>query len=323
MIPDRKTQGGTRFCNVAKLQSLGDADAPTIGYARVSSHDQKAYLERQKEMLETYCAAKGWRTEVIADLGSGMNFNKRGLRRLIGKFYASILVDTQDCNPHAPKDEAVGVDFGVKSLAVLSDGTVFPANQKLKANLKRLKQRQRRLSRKVKGSRRRTQAKTSLAKLHARIAHQRRAVLHDVSDHLTRNYKTICIEDLNVRGMTQNHRLTRAVTDAGFGMLRQFIEYKAALRGGTVAVIGRFAPSSKMCSVCGQLHDIPLSNRQMVCDCGNEMDRDLNAAKNILKFDLDTLTPDLKRAQESCKTSVRGGADVDGAKMTTPADFHR
>lgn len=83
LIPDRKTLGGTRFYDAAKLLSLGDADAPTIGYARVSSHDQKADLERQKEMLETYCAAKGWRTDIIADLGSGMNFNKRGLRRLL------------------------------------------------------------------------------------------------------------------------------------------------------------------------------------------------------------------------------------------------
>lgn len=106
-------------------------------------------------------------------------------------------------------------------------------------------------------------------------------------------------------------------------MLRQFIEYKAALRGGTVVVIDRFAPSSKMCSVCGQLHEMPLEKRFMVCECGNAMDRDLNAAQNILTFGLDTLTPDLKRAHESGKTTVRRGKDVDGAKRTTLADFHR
>jgi putative transposase len=240
-----------------------------------------------------------------------------------GTFYAAILVDTQDYNPHTPESEAVGVDLGVKSLAVLSDGTVFPANQKLKANLRRLKRRQRRLSKKVKGSHRRAKAKTSLAKLHQRIANQRHAVLHEVSDHLTRHYKVVCIEDLNVRGMTKNHRLARAVNDAGFGTLRRMIEYKAALRGGTVAVIDRFAPSSKMCSACGQLHEMPLDRRMMVCDCGHVMDRDLNAAKNILKFGLDTLTPDLKRAQESRKPTARRGKDVDGAKMTTLTDSHR
>lgn len=83
LIPDRKTKGGTRFYDPAKLLALGDADAPTIGYARVSSRDPKADLERQKEMLETYCAAKGWRTDIITDLGSGMNFNKKGLHRLL------------------------------------------------------------------------------------------------------------------------------------------------------------------------------------------------------------------------------------------------
>jgi putative transposase len=240
-----------------------------------------------------------------------------------GKFYASILVDTQDYNLHAPEGEAVGVDLGVKSLAVLSDGAVFPASQKLKANLRRLKRRNRRLSRKVKGSHRRAKARNALAKLHKRIADQRQAVLHEVSDHLTRNYKVVCIEDLNVRGMTQNHRLARAVQDAGFGTLRQMIEYKATLRGGTVVVINRFAPSSKMCCQCGQLHDMPLEKRMMDCECGNAMDRDLNAAINILNFGLDTLTPDLKRAQESHKPTNQRGEDVDGAKMTTPPDFHR
>lgn len=245
------------------------------------------------------------------------------LRQKAGKFYASILVETQDYNPHAPEGEAVGVDFGVKSLAVLSDGTVFPAHQKLKANLRRLKRRYRRLSRKVKGSHRREKAKTSLAKLHARIARQRQAVLHEVSDHLTRNYKVVCIEDLNVRGMTKNHRLARAVNDAGFGTLRRMIEYKAALRGGQVVVINRFAPSSKRCSACGQLHEMPLEKRRMDCACGHAMDRDLNAAINILHFGLDTLTPDLKRAQESHKPTKQRGEDVDGAKRTMLPDFHR
>lgn len=83
LMPDRKTQGGTRFYDAAKLLNLGDADYPTVCYARVSSYDQKDDLVRQKKMLETYCSAKGWRTEVISDLGSGMNFNKKGLAKLL------------------------------------------------------------------------------------------------------------------------------------------------------------------------------------------------------------------------------------------------
>lgn len=85
LIPDRKTQGGTRFYDATKLLGLGDTDSPTVGYARVSSNDQKADLDRQQLMLETYCAAKGWRSEVIRDLGSGMNYRKRGLQVLLDK----------------------------------------------------------------------------------------------------------------------------------------------------------------------------------------------------------------------------------------------
>jgi len=83
LIPARKTKGGTRYYAVADLLALGDADAPTICYARVSSHDQKSDLDRQHERLEAYCAAKGWRTEVIRDLGSGMNYRKKGLQKLL------------------------------------------------------------------------------------------------------------------------------------------------------------------------------------------------------------------------------------------------
>jgi predicted site-specific integrase-resolvase len=83
LLPKRKTKGGTRYYDVAELLNLGDEDAPTICYARVSSQDQKEDLQRQQEMLETYCAAKGWRTEVISDLGSGMNYRKKGLNKLL------------------------------------------------------------------------------------------------------------------------------------------------------------------------------------------------------------------------------------------------
>lgn len=222
-----------------------------------------------------------------------------------GRYYASILVETEDYNPHAPEQTSVGVDFGVKALAVLSTGETIPANPRLKKNLKTLKRRARSLSRKQKGSRRRAKAKLRLARLHQRIGNQRLAVLHELSDRLTRTHQVITIEDLNVKGMVRNHSLARAVTDAGFGELRRQIEYKAALRGVTVVVADRFFPSSKMCHGCGQIHDMPLSERTMACDCGHVMDRDLNAAKNLDRYGLgrlDALRPDVKRTQESGKT---------------------
>lgn len=222
-----------------------------------------------------------------------------------GRYFVSVLVDTQDYNPHAPEQASVGVDFGVKSLAVLSTGEVIPASQKLKKNLKQLKRRQRNLSRKVKGSRRRAKAKLKVAKLHARISNQRKAVLHELSDKLTRTYQVITIEDLNVKGMVKNGRLARSVSDAGFGELRRQIEYKAQWRGIKVVIADQFFPSSKTCHACGQHHpEIVLGVDTMRCDCGHVMDRDLNAALNLNEYGLDALKPDLKRTQELCKPFV-------------------
>lgn len=225
-----------------------------------------------------------------------------------GRYYVSVLLETEDYNPHNPEQASVGVDFGIKELATLSTGEVIPANQKLKKNLKLLKRRQRNWSRKVKGSQRRAKAKLSVAKLHQRISNQRAAVLHELSDKLTRTYQVITIEDLNVKGMTKNRKLARVIADAGFGELRRQIEYKAHWRGVTVVIAHRFFPSSKMCHVCSQVHDMPLDKRIMACDCGNVLDRDLNAARNLDQYGLDALKPDLKRALESCQTVASAAA---------------
>jgi putative transposase len=111
-----------------------------------------------------------------------------------------------------------------------------------------------------------------------------------------------------IKGMVRNRKLARSIADAGFGMLRQFIEYKAYLRGCTVELIDRFFPSSKMCSGCGQLHDITLADRELACDCGLTIDRDLNAAINLNRYRRDTLKPDVKRTQESSKTALAASA---------------
>jgi putative transposase len=219
-----------------------------------------------------------------------------------GKFFAAIMVDTQDFGACAGEG-SVGVDFGVSSLAALSTGEKIAANQKLKASLRRLKRRSRNLSHKQRGSNRRAKAKLALAKLHKRIADQRTAVLHEVSNMLTRRFDSIVIEDLAVKNMIRNRCLSRSISDAGFGSLRRMLEYKAELRGCRITLAPRFSPSSKTCSCCGVIKDaLPLGERTFHCDeCGHEQDRDLNAAINLLR--LDTLRPDAKRAQEPRQTS--------------------
>ena len=215
-----------------------------------------------------------------------------------GKYFASILVDTQDYDTKHPERESVGVDFGIKDLATCSDGQIFAANQKLKHSLKRLAKKQRALSRKTKGSNRYAKAKQAVAKLHYRISNQRLAVLHEVSNYLTAKFKLITIENLNVKGMIKNHKLARAISDAGFGMLREFIEYKAYLRGCQVVIADRFFPSSRKCSVldCDYINDnLTLSDREWQCpDCKTTHDRDRNASWNLDNFGRDTLQLDLK-----------------------------
>jgi len=221
-----------------------------------------------------------------------------------GKYFASILVETKDYNPNDNDRQAsVGVDFGIKELAVLSTGTVFAANQKLKANLKKLAKLQRNLAKKIKGSAHRAKAKLRVAKLHFRIAKQRQALLHELSDYLTKTFNVITIEDLNVKGMIKNRKLSRAISDAGFGQLRQMIEYKAKLRNCVVVIANRFFPSSKTCSCCGNIKEnLTLAERFFNCECGFSVDRDLNAAFNLNKYGQDTLQPDLKCASEQSQT---------------------
>ena len=128
-------------------------------------------------------------------------------------------------------------------------------------------------------------------------------MLHELSDYLTKNFDVITIEDLNVKGMVKNRKLSRAISDAGFGYLRHKIEYKAKLRNCVVVVANRFFPSSKTCSCCGKIKEnLTLSDRVFSCECGFSADRDLNAARNLEQYGRDTLQPDLKCTQEQSQT---------------------
>ena len=205
-----------------------------------------------------------------------------------GKWFASILVDCAESfwSPidYATRKPSVGVDLGIKTLATLSDGKSFPANPQLKKQLSKLARLQRKLENQVKGSNRRNSTKLKIQKLYFYVTKRRNAILHELTDWLTRSYDRIVIEDLNVSGMTRNRRLARSVMDVGFFEFRRQLEYKGYLRGCEIVVANRFFPSSRMCSGCGSIHDMPLWKREMVCDCGLQIDRDLNAAINLEKY---------------------------------------
>ncbi|MBQ5941894.1 RNA-guided endonuclease TnpB family protein [Massilia sp. AB1] len=204
--------------------------------------------------------------------------------RVADHWYASITVDTHELSlPPAENQGAVGVDFGVSTLATLSTGEKFEGPKALHALLPRLRRLSRSLSCKVKGSRNRAKEKLKLARLHARIGNIRRDSLHQLSTSITRRFHTIGIEDLNVKGMLANGCLARAISDMGFHELRRQMEYKAAWRGGRVVVADRWYPSSKLCSGCGyRMEALSLAIRHWACPgCGTAHERDVNAAVNL------------------------------------------
>jgi len=197
------------------------------------------------------------------------------------KWFASICVEIEVPEPTKRETSVVGVDIGIKTLAVLSDGREVPNVKAHQSKMCRLRKLNKSLSRKQKGSNNWKKAVVKLSTLHMQIANIRKDALHKLTSQLVRDYSVVVIEDLNVRGMSKNHRLARSVLDAGFGSFRTMLEYKAQSAGTVIGVANRFFPSTKMCSGCGQLHDMPLSKRVMACDCGLTIDRDLNAAINL------------------------------------------
>jgi putative transposase len=192
-------------------------------------------------------------------------------------------VDVPESKPLPKTNQAVGIDFGISRLATLSTGE-FVANPKYGSKYARkLARLQRELARKQKDSKRREKAKRRVARAHEKIANCREDTQNKLAIGLVQRFDTICIEDLNLRGMMRNHRLARALSDAAIGGAVRKLESKANQFGRKVIRIDRFFPSSKQCSTCGTLkQDMSLSVRNWTCDCGAVHDRDVNAAKNIL-----------------------------------------
>ena len=215
----------------------------------------------------------------------GVRVVRMTISQRAGRWYAALTVERDDQTmKQAPKGGAVGIDLGIKDLATLSDGTVIPNPHSLKTGERQLRRAQKALSRKTKGSKRRAKARERVARLHAHVANRRHDALNKLTTMLARTYSDICIEDLNVAGMVKNHRLAKAVEDASFSELRRQLEYKTAKTGARLHVIDRWYPSSKTCSNCGSVKTkLSLTERVYKCEhCGLTIDRDLNAAINIM-----------------------------------------
>jgi putative transposase len=181
------------------------------------------------------------------------------------------------------KRASVGIDLGLRNTVVLSDGTKIGAPRHQEHDLHLLAHRQGTVERRRKGSNRRKGAVRRVARVHVRIRDRRRDSLHKLSTSLVHENQVIGVEDLNLRGIVKNRRLARSASDAALGELRRMLEYKCRWYGRTLVTVGRFFPSTKLCSACGfKLAELPLSLRRWRCpECGVEHDRDVNAAVNI------------------------------------------
>ncbi|GHO50807.1 RNA-guided endonuclease InsQ/TnpB family protein [Ktedonospora formicarum] len=210
-----------------------------------------------------------------------------------GRWYVSLAVPSEQDDPAPATGPVIGVDLGIKTLAVTSDGRAFANPKALRKKIAALRRASRRHSRTHKGSHNRKKAAQRLRKLHARIAHVRQDALQKVTSTLVARTKPeserpacIVLEDLNISGMLKNRTLSRAIADVGMYEFRRQIEYKAASVGVRVVIVSRWEPSSKTCSCCGTVREtLGLNERVFVCeDCGYVADRDSNAAKNLARL---------------------------------------
>ena len=219
-----------------------------------------------------------------------------------GKYYVSIF--TEQVIEELPKsNKQVGIDLGLKDFAITSDGKKFKNNRYTKKYANKLKKAQQHLSRKQKGSNGFEKQKLKVAKIHEKIANCRLNTLHKVSKKLVSEYDVIVCEDLNVKGMVKNHRLSKHIADASWGNFITLLQYKCNWYGKELIKVNRFYPSSKVCGECGWINqNLKLSDREWTCSsCGIVHDRDVNASKNILNEGLKNIsagTVDYKGGEE-------------------------
>ena len=211
-------------------------------------------------------------------------------RSKTNKYYCSICVDAEQ-DEYEHTGEVIGIDLGIKDLIIDSNGNKYQNPKYLNKVEKKIKHLNRLYSKKTKGSKNQEKARLKLATAYEKLSNKRKDNLHKITTKLIKENDIICIENLNVKGMTKNHKLAKAIQDASFGTLVSMLKYKAAWHNRRIIEIGRFFPSSKLCSCCGhRMQYMGLEVRNWTCPvCHSEHDRDINAAINIMNEGLSIL----------------------------------
>ena len=224
-----------------------------------------------------------------------------------GRWFVSLLVEDHTVKSLPPIDKAVGIDAGITSLIATSDGEKIANPKHFKRLRYKLRQAQKTLSRRDKGSNNREKARIQVARIQAAIADARKDFLHKLTTQLVRENQTIAVEDLAVKNLLTNHKLAQAIADASWAELVRQLEYKCHWYGRTLVKIDRWVPSSKRCGKCGHVVDkLPLDVREWECpECGTHHDRDINAAQNILAAGLAVLPMGKAPSVKVCGANIR------------------
>jgi putative transposase len=227
-----------------------------------------------------------------------------------GHWFVAIMTNVQ---PHRKLGtEVLGIDVGIKTLATVSDGTIYENPKALYAAEKHLRRLQKSVSRKIKGSRNRKKAVARLSRQHYKVSCVRKDAIHKATNVIAKRSAVLGIESLNVSGMIKNHHLAKALADASMSEFHRQLHYKMGWSGGIVVSADRFYPSSKTCSRCGIVkEDLSLLDRVFRCECGLEIDRDLNAAINLRNLAVRQVLPDQEaQASKACGEESSGSNPI-------------
>ena len=207
---------------------------------------------------------------------------KATISKKANKWFVSISIETT-INELKKTNNVIGIDLGVKEIATCSNGIIFDNPKWIKKIERKIKHKQRQISKQKRGSNRRNRNKLRIQKLYYKLTNQRNDYLHKLTTYIIRTNDIICLEDLNIRGMVKNHNLAKAISNVSLYELRRQFEYKAKLYGKEIKYIDKWFPSSKTCSNCGNIkNDLTLKDRIYKCQkCGLEIDRDFNASLNL------------------------------------------
>ena len=296
---------------------------------------------KSKKSEQSYTLAGGIRIDgkrlIIPKFQEGLKFNRSlpdidkinnvTIRRVAsGKYYACLSVEAERSGLTTTRRE-IGIDMGLTDFAVFSDRKRIKAPKLFRKQQAALKRAQQHLSRKKKGSKRREIQKLKVARIHERIANARKDFLHKASSDVIRHYDTICVESLAVRNMMRNRSLAKSIADASWSRFLELLGYKAEWYGRKLVNVGRFYPSSKTCGECGFIHQgLRLIDREWTCPkCGAKLDRDVNAAGNILregKRELGAAIPENRRGESARPKRTRSAKAALGETPNLPEAIH-